>query len=79
VRSAERDALQQRLGTAGIGTLIHYPIAPHMQDAYTRIGIAADALPLARQLATEVLSLPIGPQLDIGHVHTINAQLKTSE
>jgi dTDP-4-amino-4,6-dideoxygalactose transaminase len=65
VRSAERDALQARLDTAGIGTLIHYPIAPHMQDAYAGLGIAADALPLARQLATEVLSLPIGPQLGL--------------
>jgi dTDP-4-amino-4,6-dideoxygalactose transaminase len=65
VRSAERDALQARLDTTGIGTLIHYPIAPHMQDAYAGLGIAADALPLARQLATEVLSLPIGPQLGL--------------
>ena len=65
VRSAERDALQARLDTTGIGTLIHYPIAPHMQDAYAGLGIATDALPLARQLATEVLSLPIGPQLGL--------------
>lgn len=79
VRSSERDALQARLDTAGIGALIHYPIAPHMQDAYAGLGLTADALPLARQLAAEVLSLPIGPQLDIGHAHTINAQLKTSE
>lgn len=79
VRSPERDAMQARLDTAGIGTLVHYPIAPHMQAAYAELGIVADALPLARQLADEVLSLPIGPQLDIGHVHTITAQLKTSE
>ena len=63
VRSSERDALQKRLGAAGIGTLIHYPIPPHMQDAYAKLGFAADALPLARQIADEVLSLPIGPQL----------------
>lgn len=79
VRSPERDAMQARLDTAGIGTLVHYPIAPHMQDAYAELGIVADALPLARHLADEVLSLPIGPQLDIGHVQTIIAQLKTSE
>ncbi|MDP2737329.1 MAG: DegT/DnrJ/EryC1/StrS family aminotransferase [Pseudorhodobacter sp.] len=64
VRSPERDALQARLAAAGIATLIHYPIAPHMQAAYADLGIAPEALPLARRLAGEMLSLPIGPQLD---------------
>ncbi|MEI4231630.1 DegT/DnrJ/EryC1/StrS family aminotransferase [Roseovarius sp. D22-M7] len=63
IRSPDRDALQARLTEAGVGTLIHYPIAPHMQAAYAHMGIAADALPIARQLAGEVLSLPIGPHL----------------
>jgi len=63
LRSPQRDALQDRLKEAGVGTLIHYPIPPHMQAAYAEMGLAPDALPLARQLADEVLSLPIGPQL----------------
>ena len=63
VRSTDRDGLQQRLGTAGIGTLIHYPIPPHMQAAYADLGLAPDTLPLARDLAGEVLSLPMGPHL----------------
>jgi dTDP-4-amino-4,6-dideoxygalactose transaminase len=63
VRSPRRDALQARLAAAGIATLIHYPIPPHMQTAYANAGIDADALPLARRLADEVLSLPIGPHL----------------
>ncbi|OWX98815.1 DegT/DnrJ/EryC1/StrS family aminotransferase [Thioclava sp. IC9] len=65
VRSAERDVLQARLKEAGIGTLIHYPIPPHMQEAYVEMGFAPEALPLAKCLAEEVLSLPMGPQL--GH------------
>ena len=65
VRSTERDALQQRLTEAGVGTLIHYPIPPHMQEAYAGLGMAPEALPLARQLAGEVLSLRIGPQFQI--------------
>ena len=68
VRTTERDALQKRLEEAGVGTLIHYPIPPHMQDAYARLGLRADAYPLARQMAHEVLSLPIGPHLE---VHTV--------
>ena len=63
VRSPDRDALQARLTEAGVGTLIHYPIPPHMQTAYAGLGIAPEALPLARQLADEVLSLPMGPHL----------------
>ncbi len=63
VRSSERDALQARLTEAVVGTLIHYPIPPHMQEAYADLGFAPDALPVARQLAGEVLSLPIGPHL----------------
>nr|WP_297526138.1 DegT/DnrJ/EryC1/StrS family aminotransferase [uncultured Roseateles sp.] len=63
VRSSERDSLQRRLTDAGIGTLIHYPIPPHAQQAYAEAAHAADAFPLASQLATEVLSIPMGPHL----------------
>lgn len=63
VRSSTRDALQEQLTKSGVGTLIHYPIPPHMQAAYANLNIAPEALPLARQLADEVLSLPIGPHL----------------
>lgn len=48
----------------GINTLIHYPIPPHMQGAYAGLDIPPDALPLARDRAQEVLSLPMGPHLD---------------
>lgn len=71
VRSPERDALQQSLTEARIGTLIHYPISPHMQQAYADMNLPEDALPIARQLADEVLSLPIGPHLDIGHISSV--------
>lgn len=63
IRSQKRQEMQARLTAAGIGTLIHYPIPPHMQTAYADLKIAPRALPLACQLAGEVLSLPIGPQL----------------
>ncbi len=65
VRSTSRDQLQKRLSDAGIGTLIHYPIPPHMQEAYDHLGLAPSALPLARRLADEVLSLPMGPHLTL--------------
>lgn len=63
VRSRERDVLKARLTAAGVGTLIHYPIPPHMQKAYSYLGYSPKDLPIASKLAAEVLSLPIGPQL----------------
>jgi len=61
VRHPQRDAFQQRLTDAGIGTLIHYPIPPHRQQAYAQMRHAEDAFPIANRMADEVLSLPIGP------------------
>ncbi|HEY9037484.1 MAG TPA: DegT/DnrJ/EryC1/StrS family aminotransferase [Roseovarius sp.] len=63
IRTTARDQLQAQLAQAEIGTLIHYPIPPHMQQAYSGMGLAPDALPVARLLAGEVLSLPMGPHL----------------
>lgn len=63
IRSVNRNAVQARLRDAGIETLIHYPIPPHMQTAYADLQLQADALPIAKQLSTEILSLPIGPHL----------------
>ena len=63
VRHRQRDDLQRALSDAGIGSLIHYPIPPHKQQAYAEAGYPADAFPVANRLAEEVLSLPMGPQM----------------
>lgn len=63
VRHSDRDLLQQRLAAEGIGTLIHYPIPPHRQIAYSAAGHATDGFPIASRMAAECLSLPIGPNL----------------
>lgn len=73
VRSQHRDTLQQRLKAYGIGTLIHYPIAPHQQKAYESLGIKAEQLPIACELANTVLSLPMGAHLDVSQVSRIAA------
>lgn len=64
VRSKNRDVLQTRLKEAGICTLTHYPIPPHRQQAYANHEVAHQPLAVADQLASEVLSLPIGPHLN---------------
>lgn len=63
VRHPQRDELQQRLQQAGIGTMIHYPIPPHLQPAYAELGYGAGAFPISEAIHREVLSLPMGPQL----------------
>jgi dTDP-4-amino-4,6-dideoxygalactose transaminase len=59
IRTSYRDQLQKYLDEKGIGTLIHYPVPPHLQNAYQHLGIPKGSLPIAEKLATECLSLPI--------------------
>ncbi len=61
VRSPQRDALQEHLRSAGIETLIHYPVALTAQRAFARLA-PADC-PAAARAAREVLSLPLHPRL----------------
>ena len=68
VRHPQRDALQQRLSKAGVGSLIHYPIPPHRQAAYAEAAFATKAFPIASRMADEVLSLPMGPHLPMNDV-----------
>jgi len=66
IRYPQRDQLQKHLAQVGVGTLIHYPVPPHLSGAYANSPSAINckrALPIAEDLAATVLSLPIGPQL----------------
>ena len=63
IRHPRRADLAAELSRQGIETLIHYPVPPHLSDAYAELGIRAGSLPLSERLAREVLSLPIGPHL----------------
>jgi dTDP-4-amino-4,6-dideoxygalactose transaminase len=68
VRSPERDALQAGLAERGVGTMIHYPLPPHLQPAYAELGLAAGSFPRSEAIHREVLSLPMGPHLADGEV-----------
>jgi len=71
VRHPNRDGLQQGLTDAGIGTLIHYPVPPHLSGAYADGKWAAGAFPVAEALADTVLSLPMGPHLPEGQADLV--------
>ncbi|MGI9946635.1 DegT/DnrJ/EryC1/StrS family aminotransferase [Vibrio hyugaensis] len=61
VRTSSRDALVEHLTECGVQTQVHYPIAPHKQQAYSELNHLC--LPLTEQLQDEVLSLPMSPYL----------------
>ncbi len=58
-----RDWLKQQLQDAGVSTIIYYPIPIHRQPAYAELGYAPGSLPITERLCSEVLSLPIFPEL----------------
>lgn len=63
IRCDRRDALAAHLDDAGIETLAHYPVPPHLQGAYRDLGLVPGDLPVAEAIARETLSLPMGPHL----------------
>ena len=70
VRVADRAAFQQRLLDQGVHTAIHYPIAPHQQQAYAK-ELGHLQLPLTEAMHREVVSLPLSPVLtdaQVAHV-----------
>lgn len=59
IRTKEREGLMQYLERQGIGTIIHYPIPPHLSEAYADLGHQRGDYPLAEEYADTVLSLPL--------------------
>jgi len=63
IQSPERDRLRSDLAKAGVETLVHYPVPPHLQQAYADLGHGRGSFPIAEALSDSVVSLPIGPHL----------------
>ena len=71
VRLPQRDALRSYLRQSGIGTLVHYPAPVHLQPAYRgRMPLVAP-LQWTEQIAMQVLSLPIFPQMGDDHARHV--------
>lgn len=71
LRCTLRNQLQQYLQNNGVQTLIHYPVAPHKQDALKNFHWAQDVLPITEKISREEISLPIDPYMDIQEVERI--------
>lgn len=77
IRHPKRESLIRCLAEHNIGSMIHYPIAPHMQPAYSELNLSEGCLPIAEEMHRTCISLPIGPTMTeadvdavIGAVHT---------
>lgn len=65
IQTPNRDALQLFLNNKGVGTLIHYPVPPHLSKAYEQLGLPKGAFPITEAIASSELSLPMGPHLSL--------------
>lgn len=71
IRVKDRDTLQKELAQSGIGTAIHYPVPLHLQRAYGNLGYNKGAFPVSEKVASEILSLPMYPQLHVEQIRRV--------
>ncbi len=76
IRTQQRDALQQHLTEQGIGTLIHYPVPPHLQEAYQELHYKKGDFPIAEEIAETCLSLPLYPGLTEEEINQVVNAIK---
>ncbi len=61
IRTKHRNDLQKQLTNKGVGSLIHYPVPPHLQKAYQHLGFKKGDFPIAEEISDTCLSLPMWP------------------
>lgn len=76
IRTQRRDKLKSYLAEKGIGTLIHYPIPPHLQEAYKDLGFKKGDFPIAEELAETSLSLPLWPGMTESQVLEVSNTIR---
>jgi dTDP-4-amino-4,6-dideoxygalactose transaminase len=76
IRTNDRDNLMSHLKRAGIGTGIHYPVPLHLQRAYVSLNYCLEDFPVARRVASEIVSLPMFPQLTADQQIRVAAELQ---
>lgn len=76
VQHDDRDRLQADLAKQGIGTLIHYPVPPHLQPAYRELGYGEGDFPISEAMHRRVLSLPLWPGMTDAQVERVIAAVR---
>jgi dTDP-4-amino-4,6-dideoxygalactose transaminase len=76
VRHPARDRLRQWLADQSIGTSVQYPWPIHLQPAYRDLGDGPGSFPAAERAVSEILSLPIFPELDETAIDAVCAAIR---
>lgn len=77
IRAPERDRLNTRLNEQGIGSLIHYPQPSHWVECYKHFGSGKGSLPVTEKVCSEVLSLPLYPELSGAQIRTVASAVES--
>ena len=78
IRVNDRDRLIAELAEQGITCGIHYPQPLHLQEAYRNLGYAQAAFPVAERVASEIVSLPMYPELTREEIEAVAGAVKAS-
>ncbi len=78
VRSPRREALREQLEARGVATGVHYPIPVHLQPAHRDLEYHAGDFPVSERVASEILSLPMFPELTEAQIETITSAIGSS-
>lgn len=76
LRAKNRDKLAEHLRANGIGAMIYYPLALHLQKVYKGLGYKSGDLPETEKAQNEVISLPIFPELVESQIREVVASIK---
>jgi len=76
IRAKDRNKLQEFLKSKGVGAMIYYPLALHLQKVYEGLGYKKGSLPSCETVQDEVLSLPIFPELTASQVAEVASAIK---
>jgi len=79
IRSPHRDATRAALQAADIQSGVHYPIPVHLQPAHADLGYTRGDFPVTEEVAAQVLSLPMFPEMTTGQVQTVAAAVLAAE
>ena len=79
VRLSQRDSARAALQAAGIQTGVHYPIPIHLQPAHADLGYGRGDFPVSEQAASQVLSLPMFPEMTVEQVEQVAAAVLAAE
>ncbi len=79
IRAQRRDDLQRYLAENGINTGLHYPIPLHLQSAYSNNGFKRGDFPVTEKVASEILSLPMFPNLSEGQIGYVAEKINEFE